>query len=405
MTDGLSIGERIAWYRRRRGMSQEVLAGLVGRSTDWLSKVENDRIAMDRLAVIRSVADALRIRLGDLLDEPSVQARRATARASAVEALRDALTDYRRISPVLDHGSNGGLIELDVLDARLRSAWDACQHAHYSVAVHHLPSLLAHTHQAAQRHHGNEQLRAYSMLALTHHLAATVLARTGEADLAWIAADRGLTAAQHGGDPLVIGSLFRSVAHSLLSCGRFTAAQDVTTDAASYLTAARHPASPAFLSVYGTLLLVGAMAAARDGERAAVQDYMRGSDRAAGQLGHDANYLWTAFGPTNVAIHQVSTAAELGDVHIALDLGPSIEAAGLPVERQVRHKLEVARAHSARNRFDDALTIVLAAEQLSPEQVRDHFISRQLVGTWVRTIRGKPSLRLAALAQRLQILE
>jgi transcriptional regulator with XRE-family HTH domain len=42
LSDTLSVGERIAWYRQRRGMSQEVLAGLVGRTADWLSKVENN---------------------------------------------------------------------------------------------------------------------------------------------------------------------------------------------------------------------------------------------------------------------------------------------------------------------------------------------------------------------------
>jgi len=50
MTETLSIGERVAWYRRRRGLSQEVLAGLVGRTPDWLSKVENGHIALDRLS-------------------------------------------------------------------------------------------------------------------------------------------------------------------------------------------------------------------------------------------------------------------------------------------------------------------------------------------------------------------
>jgi hypothetical protein len=38
--DHLSTGERIALYRARRGMAQSVLAGLVGRSEDWLSKIE-----------------------------------------------------------------------------------------------------------------------------------------------------------------------------------------------------------------------------------------------------------------------------------------------------------------------------------------------------------------------------
>ncbi|MFJ9631458.1 helix-turn-helix domain-containing protein [Streptomyces sp. NPDC101175] len=69
---GGSIGERVAWYRRRRGLSQEVLAGLVGRTTDWLSKAENDRIELDRLSVITSLAEALDVSLGDLLAEPTL---------------------------------------------------------------------------------------------------------------------------------------------------------------------------------------------------------------------------------------------------------------------------------------------------------------------------------------------
>lgn len=43
MTYSITIGERVALHRRRRGLSQEVLAGLVGRTEDWLSKIENNR--------------------------------------------------------------------------------------------------------------------------------------------------------------------------------------------------------------------------------------------------------------------------------------------------------------------------------------------------------------------------
>lgn len=35
-----ALAERIAAYRRRRGLSQQVVAGLVGRSESWLSQVE-----------------------------------------------------------------------------------------------------------------------------------------------------------------------------------------------------------------------------------------------------------------------------------------------------------------------------------------------------------------------------
>lgn len=46
MTEMMTIGERVAFYHRRRGMAQVVLAGLVGRTEDWLSKVENNRIEL-----------------------------------------------------------------------------------------------------------------------------------------------------------------------------------------------------------------------------------------------------------------------------------------------------------------------------------------------------------------------
>lgn len=104
--------------------------------------------------------------------------------------------------------------------------------------------------------------------------------------------------------------------------------------------------------------------------------------------------MWTAFGPTNVAIHRMTTAMELGDVQVAVDLGPRVDASGLPVERQVRHAIETARAYSARNRRDDALGVLLDAEQLAPEQIKHHAISRQLVLSWLRNHCGPRSVPL-----------
>jgi transcriptional regulator with XRE-family HTH domain len=79
MTDTLTVGERVAWYRRRRGMTQEVLAGLVARTVDWLGKVENNRIQLDRLSVIKSLADALDVTVGDLIAEPCCWSGQPTA--------------------------------------------------------------------------------------------------------------------------------------------------------------------------------------------------------------------------------------------------------------------------------------------------------------------------------------
>jgi len=396
------VGQRIAWYRRRRGMSQEVLAGLVGRTVDWLSKVENNRIDLDRLSVIRSVADALDVGIGDLLGEPSLLDWSHESGTRTVPALREALLNYKQLSPFL-RGPVTGAPDVEALNEDVGQLWDAYQASRYGFTIARLPHVLAAGQAATQTYEGGAQERSFALLALTYQVAATLLTKLGEADLAWISAERGFTAAQRSGSVVVIGSLFRSVTHTLLSTGRYREAKQLTTDAAAFLTPGLANASPAYLSVYGTLFLAGAVAAARDEDRASVRSFLAEADEAAQRLGSDGNFLWTAFGPTNVAIHRVTTAMDLGDVQVAIDLGPQVDTTALPMERQVRHALETARALSAWNRTEEALATLLDAEQKAPEQVRHHAISRQLVQTWMRRGRGRPSHQLASLAQRVHV--
>ncbi|MFI0240160.1 helix-turn-helix domain-containing protein [Streptomyces sp. NPDC016845] len=404
MTTNLTIGERVAWYRRRRGMSQEVLAGLVGRTVDWLSKAENNRIELDRLSVIKSLADALDVTLGALLAEPTLLEWTADSGTRTVPALRSALMDYRQLTPLLGVTTQGGPTSLDELRSGVAEVWDAYQDSRYAFATRRLPLLLADVLIAAKAYEGRERERAHELMAMTYQGAAIVLTKLGETDLAWIAADRGLAAAQQSGNAMVTGSLLRSVAHCLLSNGRFDAAAQLVGDAGEYLRPGLDDASPAFLSVYGTLYLAGSMAAARAEDRATTQAFLAEADQAARRLGTDANHVWTAFGPTNVAIHRVATAAELGDMQIAVGLGPEIDTSGLPTERRARHNLEVARALSAHNRMDDALAKILEAESWAPEQVRSHYLAREMVLTWVRNQRGRPSRGLADLANRLHVV-
>ncbi|MGW4323807.1 helix-turn-helix domain-containing protein [Streptomyces sp. NPDC004684] len=404
MTTNLTIGERVAWYRRRRGMSQEVLAELVGRTVDWLSKAENNRLELDRLSVIKSLADALDVTLGDLLAEPTLMDWTADSGTRTVPALRSALMNYRQLTPLLGVTTEGEPTPLDELKGSVAEVWDAYQDSRYGFATRRLPLVLADALIAAQAYEGRERERAHELMAMTYQGAAMVLTKVGETDLAWIAADRGLAAAQQSDNAAVTGSLFRSVAHCLLSNGRFDAAVQLVSDAADYLRPGLREASPEFLSIYGTLFLAGSMAAARADDRSTTRDFLTEAAQAAQRLGRDANHMWTAFGPTNVAIHRVATAAELGDMQVAVDLGPQVDTSGLPIERRTRHNLEVARALSAHNRMDDALSMILEAEQWAPEQVRSHYLARELVLTWVRNQRGRPSRPLAELADRLHVV-
>lgn len=404
MTRNLTIGERVAWYRRRRGLSQEVLAGLVGRTTDWLSKAENNRIELDRLSVITSLAQALDVSLGDLLAEPTLMEWSSDSGHRTVPALREALMDYRQLTPLLGPPPDDGPPDLQDLRASVAEILDAYQASRYGFATRRLPLVLADALAASRAYSGRAGEQAHALLALTYQGAAMVLGKIGESELAWIAADRGLAAAQHSGQGAVTGSLFRAVTHCLLATGRFSPAIQLVNDAAAVMQRDLGTANDEYISVYGTLFLTGAMAAARAEDRAATRAFLREADEAAQRLGADANHLWTAFGPTNVAIHCVATAGELGDIQVAADLGQRIDTTGLPVERRVRHSLEVARALSAWNRIDEALATLLNAEQAAPEQVRHHYLSRELVLGWIRGTRGRPSQPLADLARRLRVV-
>jgi hypothetical protein len=62
--------------------------------------------------------------------------------------------------------------------------------------------------------------------------------------------------------------------------------------------------------VYGSLHLVCALAPVRDDDRGTADIHLTEADSAALRFGAGGNHVWTAFGPTNVAIHRVATAME-----------------------------------------------------------------------------------------------
>ncbi|MGL5864318.1 MAG: helix-turn-helix domain-containing protein, partial [Dermatophilaceae bacterium] len=383
-----------------RQLSQEVLAGLVGRTTDWLSKIENGRANLERLSVIKCLADALDVTVGDLLGEPAIVDWTADSGARTVSLLREALMDYPSLTGTLgaataDHNLN--------LHAEIADVWGAYQASRFGYTTTRLPKVIATARRAVDTADGDvERQQAFRMLALAYHAAAATLTKVGEADLSWIASDRGLNAAEMSQDLPVQGSLLRSVAHALLSNGRYTAAADVVSRATDRLEGKPFNDRDLRWSLLGSLHLVGAMAAARTGTPADARSFLARARQAAAHLGHDGNHGWTAFGPTNVAVHDLSVAVALGDMQTALAIAPRVDVRALPVERRVRHGLEVARVYAMTNRETEALDVILASEREAPEQVRYHYLARELVLFWMRR-RGTPRPELIDLAHRLRV--
>src|SRR3954470_10914303 len=71
LSDNSTVGQRIAHHRKRRGMTQEVLCGLVGgKSIEWLRQIESGTRDVDKLSTIVAVAEALKLAPSDLLPGP-----------------------------------------------------------------------------------------------------------------------------------------------------------------------------------------------------------------------------------------------------------------------------------------------------------------------------------------------
>jgi len=217
------------------GCPRKCLAVLVGRTADWLGRVENDRAAPDRLSAVRSLAEALGVPVFDLVGEEDAEAP-STRRDGDVARIRAVLTDYRCLI-LLPPGFQRAVEQPDLLELRreVEAVTAAYQCFRYHRVLRSLPDLLLCAHTAVRVLQGKELLQAEQLSALSAQAAAVILTELGETDPAWIAAERGLQAAQRSANTLVIGSLLRSGVHSLHSCGQGATSVETAEQAASCL--------------------------------------------------------------------------------------------------------------------------------------------------------------------------
>lgn len=374
----------------------------MGRSEDWLSKIERGQREIRRLDVLVEVARALRVTLGDLLGEPMLM--EDEHRNDDVPAVRDALMAPQRLSKTLFGGFEPEYVDPEPVAQWAEDAWSDYQGGRIGKVVAVLPRLITTAQQMeAAGGDGADKRRCAAVSARIHHLAATTLSKVGEADLAWIAAERAMQAADIADDPLVLASAARSGTHALLAVGRFDDAMRLGDAAARWLAPRMSDGDPAALSLHGMLHLRSATAAARQQDRGIANELLSKAEVAGDALGADANHWQTGFGPTNVALHRISAGLDLGDIPFVIAQAERLDTSGMPVERQVMHLIDYARASSLLAKDDQAVQVLLSAEEKSPQLVRHSAIAREVVRTIYRrapVTGGRKSSLLLALAER-----
>ena len=98
-TSDISIGQRIAMYRKLRGFTQEGLGMRLHRSKSWVTKIERGERSIDSITVLLQVARALGVEVQKLTGRPYFPepGGRAAGGAEALSELRRVLIDARRI--------------------------------------------------------------------------------------------------------------------------------------------------------------------------------------------------------------------------------------------------------------------------------------------------------------------
>ncbi len=300
----------------------------------------------------------------------------ATPHAQAAPLVA-ALTAYpnRDVAAVPD-----GRTHMDTLSGRVAKVRAAYQGGCYATAFAQLPGLLKEL-QAVSPETEPLQRRWRTVTAEAYQVASGLLLKADEPTLASVAADRSMTAAHASGSPLYIGSSARAVVHTFLASGHPGRAAQLAVTAAEQLE--RTAGSPTIdsLSLYGALLLRGAIAAARDEDRQLAHDLLTEAGTVGRHVGHDGNAHWTAFGPTNVELHRVAAAVHLGDAGAAISIAATVDLTPIALaERKAAFVIDVAHAFTQWGKYDKALAAVRSAESYAPEEVRSRRSVHRLIG-------------------------
>lgn len=406
--DHLTIGERIAFYRKRRGYTQDVLAGLVGRSTDWLAKAETGRRKPPRIDMLAELARVLRVPLGDIVGQSILV--EDDRQQDDVPAVRDALMSPRRLSRLL-FGPEAD-VQLPTpapVAVRVEQAWNDYQGGRLGSVIAALPGLLATAQELEDRaaRRGDDRRDCWAVSARAHHLAATTLAKIGESDISWLAAERAMQAADASDDPLVLASAARSGTHALLANGRYEAAMELGNTTARWLSERVTEGDPVALSLLGMVHLRAAVAAARHQDRPTATHLLNRAEELADELGTDANHWQTGFGPTNVLLHRLSIELDLDNIPYVVANG-GINVDHMPQERSVSHRIDYARGLSLAGHGDDAFAELRKAERTSPQLVRNNPRVRETLRSLMKqspVTAGARSSEVVAMAQRCKAVQ
>jgi tetratricopeptide (TPR) repeat protein len=289
---------------------------------------------------------------------------------------------------------------LDDLRARSAKTWELTHAGRYAELTDLLRALIPDLETAARALPAEQHAEVFELMAGAYQACSAALAKLGEAEAAWIAADRAMGAAERAGNALLVAAGAFRLVFVFLGARHYAQAEETARTAADALWHVADEGNTEAMSLWGALTLQRAITAARTGDATAAYSHLERAGEMAERLGPGRNDFNTEFGPANVALIEISVAVDLGDAGRALRAASAIDFSALSAERQARTLIDVARAHAQRRQVADAIAALRRAEDITPEQVRGHYVARQIVSDLL-TMQDPPGDDLRALSVRL----
>ncbi len=396
------VGANIAAHRRAARVTQADLAARIGKSVQWVSAVEQGRRHAERLTDLVRVAQALNCTVPDLIGRPlETQAPGVRPTADAIGAVRAAL--MRVVVPDANHVAP----QLDAIGTRVAEAWTVW---HGSPTAHTvlgglLPDLVVDATAAYRAERTNREAAART-LAGAYQVTRQWLHHIPDPDLAWIAAERAMAAAREADDPHLIALGAWALSASYRRAGQQDEATRLCLNAADEVKRHIDQSAPDkdLLADYGMLHLAASISSAQSDDDGRAWAFHRVADDAARVLG--AYYApWTKFGRANVDIHGVAIAAELGNADAVIDYASRLDTTDMPsIERRAAALVSTARGFVRRGEDEAAILVLMDAEKISSEEVRDSILVQELVRELLFRDRARARAHVRGLAQRIGLV-
>ncbi|MGH3770614.1 MAG: helix-turn-helix domain-containing protein [Pseudonocardiaceae bacterium] len=396
-----AFGARLREVRSWRGLTLREAAGFAGLSFSFWGQVERGEKAVNSRRTLEAMAAVLRVHPTELSGQPWMTPRDAVSS----EAHAGLLT----IETALERYGLGTDPELLVrawpqIQADLDRLVELQYNADYTAQGELAPALIGELHGAyarlPQRH--REVLIG---LMMAYGSAMFTSKRLGGRGLPALAARAVRQCAEALGEVVWLGYATYLRGHAT---GHLDRAGQYRRSVAAAETLTGELDCGDALQACGMLHLSAALAAGAQGDRATVATHLEEASALAARMDTEVgDWGQMSFGRINVGIWRTSLAVELGEYGQAIEAAKTVhpELLPVPVVRQAMFWVEFGRALVAeRKTWEEGLRVLLRAERLAPQRVRNDLFVREAVANLLRQARRDAGGReLRGLAWRMGV--